>query len=54
MKGDFGRRRESENKKIVSNTAAGRDEALILSLVVLLSSDRENTALIMALLYILS
>lgn len=30
------------------------DEAVILSLVMLLSGDRENTELIMALLYILS
>lgn len=36
------------------NGLRGRDEALVLSLAVLLSSDRENTGVIMALLYILS
>lgn len=53
MRRDFGQREESGKKRGASQ-GSGKDEALILSLVVLLSSDGENTALIMALLYILS
>lgn len=53
MRRDFGQRPDGVKGR-GDGESATRDEALILSLVVLLSADGKNTALVMALLYILS
>lgn len=54
MRRDFGQREESRKRGTAKSSATVRDEALIISLVLLLSSGGENRALIMALLYILT
>ena len=54
MRRDFGQREAGTKRGAEKGSAAVRDEALIISLVMLLSQGGENRALIMALLYILT